>query len=129
MTVLARLPSALLSAAALSCGGAALAGLSLAPTPAHAQSAAKAEVDAAKARGDVGEQADGYLGFPRGGGGGAAAGAVAQINAGRADAYREAAARTGVTPAAAGEAAFRLLLARMPPGQAYKPAGGGWTQR
>lgn len=127
MTVLARLPSALLSAAALSCGGAALAGLALAPTPAHAQSAAKAEVDAAKARGEVGEQADGYLGFPHGGG--AAAGAVAQINAGRAQAYREAAARTGVTPEAAGEAAFRQLLARMPAGQAYKPAGGGWTQR
>ena len=128
MTVLARLAPALLSAAALSCGGAALAGLALAPTPAHAQSAAKAEVDAAKARGEVGEEGSGYLGFVHGGGG-EAAGAVAEINAGRAQAYREAAARTGVTPAAAGEAAFRLLLGRMPPGQAYKPPGGGWTTK
>ncbi|MBE7217627.1 MAG: DUF1318 domain-containing protein, partial [Caulobacteraceae bacterium] len=35
----------------------------------------------------------------------------------------------GVSVAAAGEAAYRQLLARMPSGQWYKPAGGGWTQK
>jgi uncharacterized protein len=101
--------------------------LILAPA-AQAQGSAKAVVDAAKASGEVGEQADGYLGVvvdasP------ATRAALSEINAGRAGAYRDAAAKAGVTPAAAGEAAYRQLLSRMPPGQYYKPAGGGWTRK
>ena len=100
----------------------------LSATNVHAQGAAKATVDAAKAAGTVGEQADGTLGIVAGGDASTRA-AVAEINAGRAAAYREAAARTGVTPTAAGEAAYRQLLSRMAPGQYYKPAGGGWTRK
>ena len=96
--------------------------------PAYAQSDAKATVDAAKTAGTVGEKADGYLGVVSGGDA-ATRGAVAEINAGRAAAYRDAAARTGVSPDAAGQAAFRMLLGRMPPGQFYKPAGGDWTRK
>ncbi len=126
MPLLTRLPRALLSAAALS-SGALAAAVVLTPIAAQAQSAAKAQVDAAKASGAVGEEASGYLGFVRASG--AAAGAVSEINAGRRAAYQQAAASTGVSATAAGEAAYRQLLARMPSGQWYKPAGGGWTQK
>lgn len=100
----------------------------LAVAPAHAQASAKAAVDAAKAAGHVGEQGDGYLGVVSGADAATRA-AVAEINAGRADAFRQAAARTGATPAAAGEAAYRQLLARMPAGEYYKPLGAGWTRK
>jgi uncharacterized protein len=96
---------------------------------AMAQSAsAKAAVDQAKAQGQVGEQADGFLGVV-GGGDPGVRGAVAEINAGRAQAYREAAARTGVTPEAAGQATARQLEARLPPGQYFRTADGRWERR
>src|SRR5690606_40145663 len=79
----------------------ALAGAALAQSP-----QAKALVDQAKAQGVVGEQSDGFLGFVSGGGDAAVRSAVAEINAGRAQLYQSAAARNGVTPAAAGAAAF-----------------------
>ena len=97
---------------------------------AHADvAAAKAVVDAAKADGIVGEQADGYLGLVRPGGGEIRA-AVAEINAGRAEVYRQAAARNNVTPEAAGASAFQaVVMARLKPGEFYKPAGAGWVRR
>jgi uncharacterized protein YdbL (DUF1318 family) len=99
--------------------------------PALAQdlAAAKAAVDAAKARGEVGEQGDGYLGFVRGPGDAALQAAVDAINAGRADAFRDAAAKTGVSPAAAGQAAAQQLFSRVPAGQYYKPLDGSWTRK
>jgi uncharacterized protein YdbL (DUF1318 family) len=114
----------------LGVGAAVLAALA-APVAAVAQSAeAKAAVDAGKAAGIVGEQADGYLGFVAGGGDPALRSAVAEINAGRAQVYREAAAKTGATPAAAGAAAFvNAIQPRIKPGQFYKPAGGGWAKK
>jgi uncharacterized protein YdbL (DUF1318 family) len=57
--------------------------------------AAKAAVDAAKAQGVVGEQADGFLGFVNAGAASAdVRAAVAEINAGRRQLYSQAAART-----------------------------------
>ena len=107
-----------------------LAALAL-PAAAVAQSAqAKAAVDSAKAAGIVGEQADGFLGFVAGGGDPALHSAVAEINAGRAEVYRQAAAKSGATPAAAGASAFvNAIHPRIPGGQYYKPAGGGWTRK
>jgi uncharacterized protein YdbL (DUF1318 family) len=65
-----------------------------------------------------------------GGGDPALQGAVAEINAGRAKVYQEAAARSGATPAAAGASAFTTtIMPRVQPGQFYKPAGGGWTKK
>jgi uncharacterized protein YdbL (DUF1318 family) len=89
----------------------------------------KATVDAAKANGLVGEQGDGFLGFVNGAADPTTAAAVAEINAGRADVYRQTAAKTGVTPEAAGQATGALLLAKVPSGQYYKPLGGGWTKK
>ena len=91
--------------------------------------AAKALVDAAKARGEVGEQADGYLGFVQNSDNVELRSAVALINAGRAEAYRDTAAKTGVTPAAAGQATAQQLFARLPAGQYFKPLEGGWTRK
>jgi len=56
--------------------------------------------------------------------------AVAEINTGRAQVYREAAAKNGVSPEAAGAAAFETVIkAKLKPGEYYRPAGGGWVRR
>ena len=114
----------------LGVGAAVMAALAL-PAAAVAQSAeAKAAVDSAKSAGVVGEQADGYLGFVAGGGDPALRSAVAEINAGRAGVYREAAAKSGATPEAAGASAFvNAIMPRLRPGQYYKPNGGGWVKK
>jgi uncharacterized protein YdbL (DUF1318 family) len=106
----------------------------LAATPlqaAIAQSAqAKAAVDAAKAAGVVGEQADGYLGFVNASADAGVKAAVGEINAGRAQLYREAAARNGVTPEAAGAAAFETVVkARLKPGEYFRTPAGAWAQK
>lgn len=107
-------------------------GLSLAAVgvgAASAQSAAaKAAVDAGKAAGTVGEQADGYLGIVAGGDAALRA-SVAEINTGRAAAYKDIAARTGVTPEAAGQATAKQLYSRLAPGQYWKPLDGGWMKK
>ena len=111
----------------------AAAGIVLLPAaimPASAQSdAAKALVDTAKARGSVGEQGDGFLGFVVAAADPALAAAVAEINAGRAQVYRETAARTGVTPDAAGQATAQQLFARLPAGQYFKTLTGMWVRK
>lgn len=98
--------------------------------PAAAQSAsAKAKVDAAKAQGVVGEQADGFLGFV-GNADTETRAAVAEINAGRAQVYREAAARNGTAPEAAGASAFsNYVFPRLPAGQYYRAADGSWKRK
>jgi len=98
-------------------------------SPAFADLASdKAAVDAAKVAGKVGEQADGYLGIV----GGADAGlssAVDNINAGRRTVYSQTAAKSGVTPDAAGQATGAQLIAKTPSGQYIKPLGGAWTKK
>jgi len=100
-------------------------------TPAAAADLAqdKSIVDAAKAQGAVGEQGDGYLGFVHGSADAATTAAVSDINAGRAEAYRQTAAKTGVTAEAAGQAVAVQLQSRIPPGQYFKPLGGSWVQK
>jgi uncharacterized protein YdbL (DUF1318 family) len=88
----------------------------------------KAIVDAAKAAGKVGEQADGYLGIV-GGADPSISAAVDDINAGRRGVYSQTAAKSGVTPDAAGQATGAQLIAKTPPGQFIKPMGGGWTRK
>jgi uncharacterized protein YdbL (DUF1318 family) len=120
---------ALALAAVLATAAVAAPGLLLTPVPALAQSAAKATVEAAKAAGKVGEQADGYLGLVTGSAAPDIGAAVAEINAGRAAVYRETAAKTGVTVEAAGQATAAQLLARLPAGQYYRPLNGTWTRK
>ena len=111
-------------------GVAVVAALAL-PAAVMAQTAeAKATVDRAKAAGIVGEQADGFLGLVTGAADPAIRQAMEEINAGRAQVYREAAARTGTTPAAAGASAYtQVVQARLKPGEFYKPVNGGWTRK
>jgi uncharacterized protein YdbL (DUF1318 family) len=98
-------------------------------TPAFADLAAdKATVDAAKAAGKVGEQADGYLGIVAGADGTITA-AVNTINTGRREVYSQTAAKSGVTPDAAGQATGAQLIAKVPGGQYIKPLGGAWTKK
>jgi uncharacterized protein YdbL (DUF1318 family) len=108
-----------------------LAAALAAPVVAVAQSAqTKATVDAAKAAGIVGEQADGFLGFVTAAADPAIKAAVAETNAGRAELYSQAGAKNGVTPAAAGAAAFESVVrGKLRPGDYYRPAGGGWTRK
>lgn len=106
------------------------AALVLTATPAFADLASdKAAVDAAKAAGTVGEQADGYLGFVSGGGDAALSAAVNEINSGRANVYAQTAAKSGTTRDAAGQATGAQLIAKTPAGQYIKPLGGGWTKK
>jgi uncharacterized protein YdbL (DUF1318 family) len=99
--------------------------------PARADIAtAKAIIDAAKASGQVGEQGDGFLGLVQSGPARPdVQSAIDEINSGRAAVYRETAAKTGVTPDAAGQAVATQLINKMPPGQFYRPLGGGWTRK
>ena len=92
---------------------------------------AKAAVDAAKAAGVVGEQADGFLGFVNAGAASAdVKAAVSEINAGRRQLYAQAAAKNGVTPAAAGAAAFRSVVqGLLKPGEFYQNTAGAWVQK
>ena len=109
--------------------GSLASGLASSPAIAADLASAKAAVDAAKAKGLVGEQADGYLGFVTETADAATKAAVEQINAGRAAVYRDTAAKTGVSPEAAGEATAKLLIDKLPAGQFYKPLGGTWTKK
>lgn len=111
--------------------GAAVMAALIIPAVAIAQSAsAKAAVDSAKAAGFVGEQADGFLGFVTSGADPAVRGAVAEINAGRAALYREAAGKNGVSVEVAGASAYtNVVQARLKSGEFYKPAGGGWVRK
>jgi len=103
--------------------------LLLMSAPAFADLASdKATVDAAKAAGTVGEQADGYLGIVSGADGAVTA-AVNEINTGRRQVYSQTAAKSGVTPDAAGQATGAQLIAKVPGGQFFKPIGGAWTKK
>jgi len=106
-------------------------GLSLAAGAAMSQAASgpKAVVVAAKAEGLVGEQGDGFLGLVSSAAPPAVKTAVDEINAGRAQVYKDTAAKTGVSEAAAGEATARQLEAKVAPGGYFKPLGGGWTKK
>ncbi len=103
----------------------------LSPAVAPAQTAvAKALVDAAKAAGKVGEQADGFLGFVAPQADPALEAAVAEINDGRRRAYEETAKRNGVTPEVAGVAAFKVLRdTKLKPGDYYRDTDGVWRRK
>ena len=118
-------------AVSLAISGGAFLAVTLASVPATAQTAAqKAAVDAAKAAGQVGEQGDGYLGFVTPSTDPMLAAAVAAINAGREQVYRDIAMKTNVTPAAAGQATAEQLFTRLPAGQYFKPLNStNWTRK
>jgi uncharacterized protein YdbL (DUF1318 family) len=110
---------------------AAVAALGVAAGAAFAQTAAqKSMIDAAKAQGTVGEQADGYLGFRVQSSDAALREAVQVTNAARREAYARSAEAAGTTADVAGARMFEgQLLPRISTGQWYQNAQGQWVQR
>ena len=90
--------------------------------------AAASELDAAKAAGHVGEQADGYLGVAPGAPS-SAQGVVRRINEKRAVRYGEIAAKNKTSPSAVAALAGKKLTNRTPPGQWIRGANGKWTKK
>jgi uncharacterized protein YdbL (DUF1318 family) len=119
---------AILTAAVLSSAGVATGALIMAPAFADIASS-KAQVDAAKAKGIVGEQNNGYLGFVTSGDAGLKA-AVEEINAGRRDVFAQAAAKNGVSVEVAGQAAFAASIQpKVKSGEYYQDASGAWVKK
>lgn len=110
---------------------AAVAALGVAAGAAFGQtSQQKAMIDAAKARGAVGEQADGYLGFRVPASDAALTEAVQVTNAARRDAYARSAQAAGASTEVAAARAFEtIVLPRITTGQWYRNAQGQWVQR
>lgn len=114
--------------------GAAIMALGVAAGAALAQTAdQKAMIDAAKAQGTVGEQADGYLGIREPASVSAALrSAVTVTNNARREAYARSAAEAGegATAEAAGARMFtRLLFPKISTGQWYRDSAGQWVRR
>ena len=107
----------------------AFAAMALGSLPATAQ-APRDVVNAAKAAGIMGEQADGYLGIRvEAQATDAMRTAMAQINAGRADLYRQAGTQTGTSAAAAGASSFTQRFNDIPSGQWYRDSSGSWIRK
>ncbi len=101
------------------------AGAAFAQTPAQ-----KSMIDAAKAQGTVGEQADGYLGFRTPSSDGSLTQAVQATNEARRAAYARSAQAAGTAPDVAAARAFEtIVLPRISSGQWYRNASGQWVQR
>jgi uncharacterized protein YdbL (DUF1318 family) len=110
--------------------GAAVALLGAGATAALAQtSAQKTMIDAAKAQGTVGEQADGYVGIRTTADADLRA-AVDATNNGRRAVYARSASDAGTTTEIAAARMFETqLLGRVSTGQWYRNAAGQWVQR
>ena len=110
---------------------AAITALGVAAGAAFAQtSAQKSMIDAAKAQGSLGEQADGYLGFRVPASDAALTQAVQVTNAARREAYARSAQAAGATTEVAAARAFEtIVMPRISSGQWYRNAQGQWVQR
>lgn len=110
---------------------AAVAALGVAAGAAFAQtSQQKALIDAAKAEGTVGEQADGFLGFRVASSDAGLTQAVQVTNSARRAAYARSAAEAGTTADVAAARAFETIVQpRITSGQWYRNAAGQWVRR
>lgn len=112
---------------------AAIAALGVAAGAVFAQTAdQKAMIDAAKAQGTVGEQADGFLGFRQPSSDSSLNEAVQVTNQARREGYARSAQAAGgdATAEAAGLRAFQtIVMPRIQTGQWYRNAQGQWVQR
>ncbi len=90
----------------------------------------KAMVDAAKAKGIVGERYDGYLGFVTSSSDQALRAAVDELNKGRRDVYNQADQKNNVPSGAAGASAFtNFIFPRLPSGYYYYASNGQWQMK
>lgn len=87
-------------------------------------------VEKARDAGLVGEQADGYLGFPKANPSADLKARVDQINIKRKAIYTDLSGKRGVTVNEVGAAtACQLLASRVEPGEFYRDEAGNWRQR
>jgi len=98
---------------------------------AYAQTAtAKATVDAAKARGEIGEQIDGYLGIVDGASPSAAVrNAMSEINIARKALYTQAANAGNVQTSIFAQLTGEKTIKKAPSGQFVKDASGRWQRK
>lgn len=90
----------------------------------------RAAVNQAKADGIIGEMADGYVGVrDEGRMTPAIRAAMAEMNSGRAELYRQAGQAAGTTAAAAGASSYQQRFSSIPAGQWYRDASGVWRQK
>ena len=117
--------------AALAIAGSAAAVTAVIATPASADIASsKAMVDAAKAKGVVGEANTGYLAFVTSSSDSALKAAVDEINAGRREVYGQAAAKNGVDVGAAGISAYtNVIVPKLKAGEYYQDTAGNWVRK
>ena len=99
------------------------------PLALSALPAAAASLDDAKARGQVGERIDGYVGVVDAGAPGDVRAMVDEINAERRAKYEEIAKKQGAPLAAVAQIAGKKLIERTPSGQYVLDAGGEWRQK
>ena len=96
---------------------------------AYAQSA-KSVIDAAKARGEVGEQIDGYLGVVAGKSASTAVqSAVREINIGRKQVYSQRARQENVSVDAIAASTGVKQLQKARPGETVRDASGQWRKK
>ena len=98
---------------------------------AHAQtSSAKSTVDSAKARGEIGEQIEGYLGVVDGASPSSAVkNAMAEINIARKAVYTEAASNSGQPASVFAQLTGEKQIKKAPSGQFVKDATGVWKRK
>jgi uncharacterized protein YdbL (DUF1318 family) len=88
-----------------------------------------ADLDGAKAAGQVGERVDGYLGLVDANAPAEVKALVERVNAGRRTKYGEIAAKRGVPPEAVAAQAGAKLVERAAPGHYVMDASGRWKQK
>jgi len=99
-------------------------------TIAHAQSSAKATVDAAKTRGEVGEQIDGYLGVVSGKSPSSSVkNAISEINIARKAVYTQVASDKGQPAAVFAQLTGEKQIKKSAPGTYVKDATGVWKKK
>ncbi|MEE9348137.1 MAG: YdbL family protein [Robiginitomaculum sp.] len=96
---------------------------------ATAQASAKSIVDAAKASGEVGEQADGYLGLVGGNVSSGVRAAVNEINIRRKFVYTDLARQQSVSVEAVSQLMAEKLIAKAPSGTWIKDGSGKWLRK
>lgn len=82
-----------------------------------------------KVAGQIGEQADGMLGWVRGNPDSGTMGSVAQLNQMRRQTYSQAAAKAGTTARQEAEKAGQINIEQTPLGQYYQTADGAWVKK
>jgi uncharacterized protein YdbL (DUF1318 family) len=91
-------------------------------------SAEAIDLDGAKAGGQIGESADGYLGVVAGDAPAEVRQLVAEVNAGRREKYAEIAQQNGTSVETVAALAGRKLVDRAKAGE-YVKTNGGWTRK